>query len=407
MSTAIPRTAIAKLGTLLGAGLFALAIATGAFAQDSKATEGLLRLADLYYAGNGVPRDFAKAFELYRRAAEAGSQTAKSQMGEMLVKGEGVAHDIDQGLSLIAGVAEAGSATAYVKIGDLYNEGEALAMQPAKAIRAYTQAAELGSVSALLKLGDIYSSGRFGGKRLKEARAFYEKAAAAGDPYGLFALGRNLAATSPLGSKAAARGFALLQKSEAAGVPYAAPALADSYFYGLGTKPNPKKAMAALAAAAARGNSVAAAKLVEVHRNGKSDGKTTVLRRDRNRAAAILAELAPRMTAADAASQGFLNRVSVAGDATFKRLYGELRRLPAAAQELVVSSLPDENGRFYVFVMQSRLRELGYFKNQPAGQLNSATIRAANDFCRGRGTAYFCAHGPMSGQMAEILSRNF
>jgi TPR repeat protein len=395
------------LGRLLLIGALAGGFAESARAQDSKAIEGLIRLADLYYAGNGVPQDFAKAYDLYRKAAEAGSLTGKLQMGEMLAKGEGVPQDTGKGLSLMTEVAETGSASAYVGIGDLLSEGEALAMRPAEAIRTYKKAAELGSVTALLKLGDISGSGRFGSRRPAEASAYYEKAAKDGDPFGMFAIGRHLSATSAKGSKAAARGFALLQKANAAGVPYAAVAIADDLFYGLGTKPNAQKAVAGLDAAARAGNSVAAAALVEAHRNGKRDGRATILKKNSKRAADLLAELAPNMSAADRARERFLNGLVKATNKDFGKLYKELSGLPSGAREAIVSNLPDENGPFYAFVMQSRLAELGYFKAAPQGRLDSATIRAANAFCRAKGTAYFCSHGPMSGQMAEILSRTF
>ena len=47
----------------------------------------------MYYNGDGVAKDDAKAAEWYRKAAEQGNAFAQYKLGDMYDKGEGVAKD--------------------------------------------------------------------------------------------------------------------------------------------------------------------------------------------------------------------------------------------------------------------------------------------------------------------------
>ena len=52
-----------------------------------------MALAKLYYNGDGVAKDDAKAAEWYRKAAEQGNALAQYKLGAMYDKGEGVPKD--------------------------------------------------------------------------------------------------------------------------------------------------------------------------------------------------------------------------------------------------------------------------------------------------------------------------
>ena len=47
----------------------------------------------MYSKGHGVPQDYAKAVEWYRRAAEQGNATAQNNLGVMYDNGQGVPQD--------------------------------------------------------------------------------------------------------------------------------------------------------------------------------------------------------------------------------------------------------------------------------------------------------------------------
>ena len=57
---------------------------------DAKAQFGLARM---YYNGDGITKDDAKAVEWYQKAAEQGNVFAQYKLGEMYDKGEGVSRD--------------------------------------------------------------------------------------------------------------------------------------------------------------------------------------------------------------------------------------------------------------------------------------------------------------------------
>jgi TPR repeat protein len=54
------------------------------------------RLADLYYLGQGVPRNYTQAALWYRRAAEQGNARAQFQLGHLYDVGLGIEHDYTQ-----------------------------------------------------------------------------------------------------------------------------------------------------------------------------------------------------------------------------------------------------------------------------------------------------------------------
>ncbi len=61
--------------------------------MDHGDARGVSAMADRYATGQGVPKDYAKAAELYRKGAEAGLGSAMREYGRMLVFGRGVARD--------------------------------------------------------------------------------------------------------------------------------------------------------------------------------------------------------------------------------------------------------------------------------------------------------------------------
>ena len=54
------------------------------------------RLADLYYLGQGIARNYTQAALWYGRAAEQGSARAQFQLGQLYNLGLGVEHDYTQ-----------------------------------------------------------------------------------------------------------------------------------------------------------------------------------------------------------------------------------------------------------------------------------------------------------------------
>lgn len=69
-------------------------------------------LGFMYYRGEGVPRDYAKAAEWYRKAAEQGIAAAQLNLGRMYEKGEGVPPDCKEAVKWYRKSAEQGNTDA-------------------------------------------------------------------------------------------------------------------------------------------------------------------------------------------------------------------------------------------------------------------------------------------------------
>jgi len=58
-------------------------------------------LGGMYYQGQGVPQDYAKAAALFQKAADQGYAKAQAFLGEMYIRGWGVTTDTEKGCDLL------------------------------------------------------------------------------------------------------------------------------------------------------------------------------------------------------------------------------------------------------------------------------------------------------------------
>jgi uncharacterized protein len=75
---------------------------------DAGDPRGLTRLAWLYEAGRGVPRNLAEAARLFRQAAEAGDPEGQYALSVMFDTGAGQPHDSEQALRWLRAAAAGG-----------------------------------------------------------------------------------------------------------------------------------------------------------------------------------------------------------------------------------------------------------------------------------------------------------
>jgi TPR repeat protein len=101
------------------------------------------------------------AFQMYRRAAEAGSAEAALAVGVMYANGEGVPQDNVQALAWLARAAKAGHGPAMVTLAQVHLRGD-LEMQPdrGEALRWLEQAVSAGYGPAKLELERLRQSQR-------------------------------------------------------------------------------------------------------------------------------------------------------------------------------------------------------------------------------------------------------
>lgn len=122
-----------------------------------KNAEAMRYMGDLYYNGQGVDRDYNKAYELYCEAADAGNPDGMYCIASMIEHGNSdTLYDMklistenatDETKLMVAFIwyekaADAGSAEAMYYIGDMYEEGHGVAKDQEKANEWYRRAEE-------------------------------------------------------------------------------------------------------------------------------------------------------------------------------------------------------------------------------------------------------------------------
>jgi len=93
----------------------------------------MFHVANLYYEGNGVPKDFQKAKTWYTRAAERGLADAQYQLGTMYEHGIGTIQDIQKAFIWYTKAAEQGLSIAQYKLATMYADGSAVSQDDRKA----------------------------------------------------------------------------------------------------------------------------------------------------------------------------------------------------------------------------------------------------------------------------------
>jgi TPR repeat protein len=263
------------LYTVLGLSLqFPLAAETNLAQLPSVGPEGpsagsaaLVRLGDIYFAGELVRQDFKAAISFYRQAAEKESPTGRIRLGEMIARGQGVAQDPELGKAMVRAVAETGNADAFLSLGDLYSQRDAGPIEASPAIGAYEAAGALGNSEAFIRLGNLYYEGSVGRVDLPKAFDSYRRAADANNSAGKRRVGEMLARGQ--GTKQdISIGRATVREVAETGDAHAYLALGDLYLRGDGGPIDGAAAITAYRAAVALANTQAMVKLGDLYRTG-------------------------------------------------------------------------------------------------------------------------------------------
>lgn len=160
-------------------------------------TKAQVVLAGLYLLGEAVPKDAAKAAELYRHAAAEGNDPdAQYTLGYMLERGEGVKKDEIEALLWYKRAALAGQRLAMYRAGLAYADGRAVPKSYARAREYFEDAAKRGLPDAAYRLGLIYEQGLGTAADKETAHKYFTQAAAGGHALAAKALER-LAAVKP------------------------------------------------------------------------------------------------------------------------------------------------------------------------------------------------------------------
>jgi TPR repeat protein len=156
---------------------------------DPRDAEGMFKLGEQFFFGQGVPQDYRKAREWYQKAAEAGSAPAMFSLGYMYREGLGVVRDDAQALAWFRKAADAGDSDGMNGVGFMYWAGRGVARDYAQARQWYGKAADAGNAGAMYNLGVLYKKGQGVAQDYAQAFAWYRKAADAGNAHAMAELG--------------------------------------------------------------------------------------------------------------------------------------------------------------------------------------------------------------------------
>ncbi|MGM9833436.1 MAG: toll/interleukin-1 receptor domain-containing protein [Candidatus Limisoma sp.] len=149
---------------------------------------------DFYYGENGKQKDYVKAVELFRKAAEQGSAAAQLYLGCCYKDGAGVDKDNEEAVKWYRKAAEQGLSQAQNNLGTCYINGVGVAKNLNEAFFWFRKSAVQGYAVAQSNLGVCYERGYGVAKNQSEAILWYRKAAEQGYSYAkarLKALGIN------------------------------------------------------------------------------------------------------------------------------------------------------------------------------------------------------------------------
>ena len=112
-------------------------------------------LAQRYYHGRGVRRDFVAAAKWYQLAADQGDAAAQTNLGRLYFNGEGVSLDKRKAADWSLAAALQGNSTAQFNLGLMYKHGSGVAKNLKKAQHWLRKAAEKGEPGASRELDQV------------------------------------------------------------------------------------------------------------------------------------------------------------------------------------------------------------------------------------------------------------
>lgn len=116
-------------------------------------------LGSKFYDGEGVPKDSAKAFEWYQKAADQGHASAQSSLGMMYAAGHGVPKDYAKAADWLQRAAMQGDAIAQSLLGAMYEEGLGVPKDAAKSVEWHQKSAAQNYSLSQYQIGLLYYFG--------------------------------------------------------------------------------------------------------------------------------------------------------------------------------------------------------------------------------------------------------
>lgn len=233
-------------------------------------------LGSMYAKGEGVPKDDAKAVELFRKAAEQGNAEAQYNLGYMILMGLGVPRDEAKAVEYWQKAAEQGNVKAQGSLATMYEYGEIVPKDYAKAVEYWQKAAERGDAKGQFGLASMYSNGEGVPKDFTKAAEWFQKSAQQGNADAQVRLGIMYARGEGL-PKDSTKAAEWYRKSAEQGNAGAQGLLGAMYAHGESVPKDDAEAVKWFRKAAAQGFAISQSSLGAMYIAGRGVGKDYVL----------------------------------------------------------------------------------------------------------------------------------
>jgi TPR repeat protein len=291
---------------------------------------------------------------------------------------------------------------ALLKLAEALSKGSPAEREMVTAV--YEKAGEAGRGVAWVMLAQIYARGAGVKADAAKSAAYYRRGIAAGRADAMFGLGKALVQRTSGMAGTQAEGLVLVRQAEALGHAEATAFIGECQVTGVGMARDVKKGLAALHLAWESGNSAAALQLIAFYR----DGRKGIITRNRFLAEYYYRKAAPSLVANEAAVQRLLLDAASPGKrGDFASLARGLGQIDGAKKRMVVRKMRVLNPNAYVYLVQSRLRELDLYAGTPNGLLSRRTVKAMQSYCMSVADHESCRRGPMAASASEAISLAF
>ncbi len=146
-----------------------------------------------------MSKEYARAHELFEKAAKAGNPHAQTLLAGLYIDGLGVSQNYVKARYWLEKGAKAGNNQAQFTLGVLYENGIGGPQDYKKARYWHFKAVESGNIPAALNLGTLYYEGKGGPKDIKQAIKLWEKVATYPDEIKLDGIDGKIHAQNNLG----------------------------------------------------------------------------------------------------------------------------------------------------------------------------------------------------------------
>ncbi len=146
-------------------------------AANNGNTAAMNNLANMYYHGQSVQKDYKKAFEYYFKSASLGDYIAQFNLAMMYYNGEYVKQSDKDALTWLTFAGDSGYPNAQVRLGNFYREGMVVKQNYKTAFYWYSKAAEQNDSAGQYYVGFCYYHGLGIEKNLPKAKHWMETSA--------------------------------------------------------------------------------------------------------------------------------------------------------------------------------------------------------------------------------------